>query len=139
MDYTKLTKQELIETIETMEKDISKLKPENESLHLSNVSLEHQVNDSKTRVDQLRNESFEKQRKIAELEQNLNSKIENIKFLENQLNGLTDLFNEIYVGLKDQNALLGVYNRNINNFQERIDAKISKFNGTAPDNGEKQK
>lgn len=101
-------------------------------------------------IKQLREESFEKQRlinqanndkenKVYELNQKLNSLVVESKeaigkheaesrALKIQLDGLTDIFNQLYVGLKDQNALFNVFTRNIQHFQERVDFKINSFN-----------
>jgi hypothetical protein len=101
-------------------------------------------------IKQLREESFEKQRLISKLnsdkenkEYELNQRITSLLIeskeaikkselesnaLKIQLDGLTDIFNQLYVGLKDQNALFNVFTRNIQHFQERVDFKINSFN-----------
>lgn len=153
--YTKLTKAELIEVLETtsqknlderskdekeiqrLNKEVQKLNGEINTLNGEFERLNGGVSISQDRIEQLKNESFEKQRSIHTLTETLKQKDEQIGFLENQLNGLSDLFNELYLGLKDQNSLLGVYSRNINNFQERIDVKIAKFNTPSEEKNKK--
>jgi hypothetical protein len=168
IDYTKLTKAQIIEINEKLEEEILSLREGSESnkklfdkevvrlkgllekgeKEFTNLTLKKE--ELEERVNSLIEESFTKQRTISELNDKIiqkdksiqelgnikdatlkeivQQKDEQIGFLSNQLNGLSDLFNEIFLGLKDQNALLGVYSRNINNFQERIDAKIAQFN-----------
>ena len=50
------------------------------------------------------------------------------KYLEQQLNGLTDIFNEIYISLDEQNKLLEMFVKTNKYRKEHIDRVIQSFN-----------
>jgi predicted nuclease with TOPRIM domain len=133
MDYSKLTKQELLEQLEAMQcEDCGDIK-------LKLKDAEYKIKDLEKSNAEIRKNEYEFR---AEASQTIEAQKGTIKtlttenndlklqlnFMEDKFKELAALFEEYVKAFKDQNALLGVFNRNTQYIEQHLDAKIKKFN-----------
>jgi predicted nuclease with TOPRIM domain len=133
MDYSKLTKQELLEKLEVLQcEDCGDLK-------LNLKDAEYKIKDLEKSNEEIRKNEYEFRAEASRTIQTNNEQIgvlstENtelksqLKFMEDKFKELAALFEEYVKAFKDQNALLGVFNRNTQYIEQHLDAKIKKFN-----------
>jgi predicted transcriptional regulator len=133
MEYSKLTKQELINHIESLAcEDCGDLK-----VNLSDAN--YKIKDLQKSNDDLRKSEYDfrsessrvitnQQGTIQSLEEEKKELKLQIKFMETKFNELAEIFEEYVKAFKDQNALLGAFNRNREYIENHLDLKINKFN-----------
>lgn len=123
MDYTKLTKQDLIKLLEDSDVEVVE-------------SLKAKIKDLERTNEELRNMEYTRIKekeiiggKLAKAEEEQVENKGKIKFLEHKLNELAQLFETYVVSYKDQVSLIGVLHRNAKSIEELLDSKIESFNG----------
>lgn len=133
MDYSKLTKQELLDKLEGFQcEDCGDLK-------LELKDAKYRIKDLEASTSEIRKNEYDFR---AEASQTIETHKETIKtigaekaelklqlkFMEDKFKELAEFFEEYVGAFKDQTALLGAFNRNMNYVQEHLDLKIKKFN-----------
>jgi len=133
MDYSKLTKKELAEKLEGVHcEDCGNLKLELKDAKYKIKDLEISNADIRKNEYEFRSEAsktIESQKgTIKTLTAEKNEIKLQLNFMENKFKELAALFEEYVKAFKDQNALLGAFNRNMQYIEQFLDAKIKKFN-----------
>ena len=122
-DYTKLTKQELIQMleqadiniIEELRLELADVKRTNEELRNAEFTRNEEKNKLIAQITTLGNQVADEKQKVG--------------FLEMKLNELANVFEAYANSFKDQVSLIGVLHRNAKSIEELLDSKIEKYNG----------
>lgn len=133
MEYSKLTKQELIDHIESLTcEDCGDLKVGLNDANYKIKDLQKSNDEIRKSEYDFRSESSKiitnQQEVIKGLEEEKQELKLRVKFMESKFNDLAEIFEEYVKAFKDQNALLGAFNRNREYIESFLDLKINKFN-----------
>lgn len=144
MDYTKLTKQELLDLLKEKEDNIFTCEScDKECQNLEQLvkekekALEDQIkarDEAITKSIEFENQCKSLKREQEHIEKLFKQEKENLqnslKFMEEKFTELAKLFDEYIVAFKDQVKLSEVTSRNNNYVLQALELKIKKFNGS---------
>jgi hypothetical protein len=140
MDYSKLTKQELLDVLTNQETQKDKsgyFERQVEDLQKLVKEKERALEDQIKARDSAISETMRLQETVIEKEYVIKTNAEqkitqekSYKFLEEKFNELAKLFEEYMTAFKDQIKLSEVMHKNSNYVLQALEIKIKKFNGS---------
>lgn len=133
MDYSKLTKQELLEKLEGLQcEDCGDLKLQLKDAKYKIKDLEASNAEIRKNEYDFRSESSQTIETQKETIKTIGAEKSELKlqltFMEDKFKELAEIFEEYVKAFKGQNVLLGAFNRNTQYIEEYLDLKIKKFN-----------
>lgn len=155
MDYSKLTKQELINELESItcatcepcetcepticEPTVCKPCEDCGDIKLTLKDAEYKIKSLEDSNEEIRKNEYDfraeasqtidgQKKTIKALETERNDLKLQLNFMENKFKELATIFDEYVKALKDQNLLLSVFYKNTQYVEQHLDLKIKKFN-----------
>jgi predicted RNase H-like nuclease (RuvC/YqgF family) len=132
-------KSESLKTIANQQATIQRLEKESGDLKVSLNDANYKIKDLQKSNDEIRKSEYDFRSESSKIITNQKATIDGlqndnkelkgqVKFMEGKFNELAQIFEEYVKAFKDQNALLGAFNRNREYIESYLDLKINKFN-----------